>query len=236
MDEDEIAGIEHRIIPTTNQFNSINKTPDGFKSSLEGLSEREIRILVQDEFTPAGHGKHHALGENIQSGSGLASTTASTPDFPLKVHDGAIASMAAKNPLAPTMSLTNAEQLIRQTKVAATSGDLFMTGKSIEGIFHGKGSMSISDWAVGQAEKKAPATSRSKSEPRNLLSELHDENMLSSHKREMVKKILRLQRQKFKDNQARKSRKSNEFENSIYSFAQLAEFTKDEEGEGLLDE
>jgi hypothetical protein len=29
------------------------------------------------------------------------------------------------------MSLTTAEQLIRQTKVAAASGDLFMTGKGL---------------------------------------------------------------------------------------------------------
>ena len=128
MNEDEIAGIEHRIIPTTNQFNSINKTPDGFKSSLEGLSEREIRILVQDEFTPVGNSKHFPLEDNIHTGSGLASTTPSTPDLPIKVHDGVIASMAARVPLAPTMALNAAEQLIRQTKVAATSGDLFMTG------------------------------------------------------------------------------------------------------------
>jgi hypothetical protein len=29
------------------------------------------------------------------------------------------------------MSLTTAEQLIRQTKVAAASGDLFMTGRNL---------------------------------------------------------------------------------------------------------
>jgi hypothetical protein len=40
--------------------------------------------------------------------------------------------MAAKIPIAPAMSLTTAEQLIRQTKVAATSGDLFMTGKRFD--------------------------------------------------------------------------------------------------------
>jgi hypothetical protein len=38
--------------------------------------------------------------------------------------------MAAAIPIAPTMSLTTAEQLIRETKVAGTSGDLFMTGKN----------------------------------------------------------------------------------------------------------
>jgi hypothetical protein len=42
----------------------------------------------------------------------------------LKVHDGVV-----KIPIVPSMSLTTAEQLIRQTKVAAASGDLFMTGK-----------------------------------------------------------------------------------------------------------
>ena len=78
------------------------------------------------------------------------------------------------------------------------------------------------DWAVGQAEKKHSGTVRSKSEPRNILNDLHDENLLSGQKRDMVKKILRLQRQKFKDNQARKSRKSNEFENSIYGFPSMS--------------
>jgi len=60
--------------------------------------------------------------ETIQSGSGLPTTTA---DSPVKNHDGTMASMAAEIP----MSLTNAEQLIRQKKIAATSGDLFMTGR-----------------------------------------------------------------------------------------------------------
>ena len=110
------------------------QSTDEFKSSLEGLSEREVRILVQDEFTPMGNHKqdeHKAfvLEKNIQSGSGLPSTTASSPDGPLKVHDGAIGALAAKIPLAPTMSLETAEQLIRNSKVAATSGDLFLTGK-----------------------------------------------------------------------------------------------------------
>jgi len=51
--------------------------------------------------------------ETIQSGSGLPTTTADSP---------IIASMAAK--------ITNAEQLIRQKKLAATSGDIFMTGRN----------------------------------------------------------------------------------------------------------
>jgi len=56
--------------------------------------------------------------ETIQSGSGLPTTTA---DSPVKIQDGTI----AKIPI----SLTNTEQSIRQKKLAATSGDLFMTGR-----------------------------------------------------------------------------------------------------------
>jgi hypothetical protein len=103
---------------------------------MEGLSEREVRILVQDEFTPGSvmankhvQQKNFPIESNIESGAGLASKI-TTPEPPLKVHDGAIASMAARIPIAPTMNLTTAEQLIRQTKVAATSGDLFMTGRN----------------------------------------------------------------------------------------------------------
>ena len=221
---DELDAGEHRITSNNNRFHPTAKTPDDFKSSLEGLSEREVRILVQDEFTPMTshkHGDHQlfAMENNIQAGSGLASTTTSTPENPLKVHDGVIASMASKVPLAPMMSLNKAEQLIRETKVAATSGDLFFTAAD--------------DWAVGQNEKKQTGTVRSKSEPRNILNELNDENMLSGQKRDMVKKILRLQRQKFKDNQARKSRKSNEFENSIYGFSSIS---KNEDEQALLTE
>jgi hypothetical protein len=90
------------------------------------------------------------------------------------------------------------------------------------------------DWPIGQNETKHLAASRrSKSEPRNILDELHDENMLTEQKRQMVKKILRFQRQKFKDNQGRKSRKSNTFENSVYSFGQT---TKNDDGQALLNE
>jgi hypothetical protein len=71
-----------------------------------------------------GQHKKLPIQSTIQSGSGLP-----TSDGPMKVHDGTIASMAAAIPIAPTMNLTTAEQIIRQTKVAATSGDLFMTGK-----------------------------------------------------------------------------------------------------------
>jgi hypothetical protein len=80
-----------------------------------------------------GQKKNFPVETNIQTGSGLPSTTTgSTSNSPLKVHDGIIASMAAKIPIAPTINLTTAEQLIRQTKVAATSGDLFMTGRDFE--------------------------------------------------------------------------------------------------------
>ena len=110
--------------------------------------------------------------------------------------------MAAKIPIAPTMNLNDAEELIRQTKVAATSGDLFFT-----------------DWQVGQSEKYyRPTSIRSKSEPRNILADLYDQNILSEQKRELIKKNLKLQRQKFKDNQARKSRRDNEFEQPTYQF------------------
>ena len=59
--------------------------------------------------------------------------------------------------------------------------------------------------------------------------------MLSEQKRDIVKKILMLQRQKFKDNQARKSRKSNEFEQSTYSFSYLDQCLKDDDDDDLLD-
>jgi hypothetical protein len=100
---------------------------------LEGLTEHEVRILVQDQFTPMtsrqSHHKNLPIENNIQSGSGLPTTTSSSP---LKFHDSTLASLASKVPIAPTMNLTTAEQLIRQTKVAATSGDIFMTGRDLE--------------------------------------------------------------------------------------------------------
>ena len=88
------------------------------------------------------------------------------------------------------------------------------------------------DWAVGQKEGKHPTAVRSKSEPRHILTDLHDANMLSEQKRDLVKKILMLQRQKFKDNQARKSRVSNEFEHSVYNFSHI----KHDEQDALLHE
>ena len=93
------------------------------------------------------------------------------------------------------------------------------------------------DWAVGQKESKHPTAARSKSEPRYNLTDLADENILSEQKRDLVKKILMLQRQKFKDNQARKSRVSNEFEHSAYNFSQFNPSSKhDDEHDPLIHE
>jgi hypothetical protein len=63
--------------------------------------------------------KNLPVQTNIQSGSGLINASISTTESPLKI------------PIVPTMSLTTAEQLIKQTKAAAASGDLFMTGKNL---------------------------------------------------------------------------------------------------------
>ena len=51
----------------------------------------------------------------------------------------------------------------------------------------------------------------------------------------MIRKILRLQRQKFRDNQARKARNDNEFENSIYSLANANQTSKYDTGQLLCD-
>jgi hypothetical protein len=75
--------------------------------------------------------KNLPIQTNIQSGSGLVHVSISKTETPLKVRDETLASVAANIPIAPTMSLTTAEQLIRQTKVAAASGDLFMTGRNL---------------------------------------------------------------------------------------------------------
>ncbi|CAF0924460.1 unnamed protein product [Rotaria sordida] len=210
---DELNGIEHGITSPTHPSLKIS-TSDELKSSLEGLSERETRILVQDEFTPMvnkhGQQKNFPIETNIQSGSGLPYATTLISEGPLKSHDGV---------MAPTMSLTTAEQIMRQKKAAATSGDLFMT-----------------DWAIGQEEKQQIKPARSKSEPRNVLGELHDENILSEQKRLMIRKILMVQKQKFKDNQARKARQSNEFENSIYSFSHGNQTSKRDDEKTLFDD
>ncbi|UJR37230.1 hypothetical protein I4U23_029939 [Adineta vaga] len=227
LDQDEIDELDNgdHQVALSHQPVYDMKISDGFKSSLEGLSEREVRILVQDEFTPntnkpGQHKNRPDLEANIQFGSGLPGTTTSPPpDKPLRVHDGALAMMAANIPIAPTMSLTTAEQLIRETKVAGTSGDLFMT-----------------DWEVGPEDKKQSRPARSKSEPRNLLADLYDENMLSEQKRGMVKKILMLQRQKFRDNQARKTRKTNDLENSTYSFGCTNQSSKNDDAQPLFEE
>lgn len=128
-DIDELDGNNHQI--------TSSKSPDNFKPSIEGLSEREVRILVQDQFTPVAsrqsHHKNLPIIRNIQSGSGLPTTSsATTPECPTKLHDEAITSLATKVPIAPTVSLTTAEQLLKQTKVAAASGDIFMTGKDLK--------------------------------------------------------------------------------------------------------
>ena len=92
------------------------------------------------------------------------------------------------------------------------------------------------DWAVGQKESKHPTAARSKSEPRYNLTDLADENILSEQKRDLVKKILMLQRQKFKDNQARKATQNNEFENSTYAFGNKNSSLKNDEEQALFEE
>lgn len=117
------------------QIDELENVPSSPKPTFEGLSEREVRVLVQDQFTPVasrqGHRQKLPIENNIQSGSGLPST----PELPFNIHDGTLAAMAAKIPIAPTMNLTDAEELIRQTKVAATSGDLFYTGRRYSVLF-----------------------------------------------------------------------------------------------------
>ncbi len=75
--------------------------------------------------------KNLPVQNHIQSGSGLVNTSISTTENPLKVHDGVVGSVVTKIPIGPSMSLTTAEQLLKQTKVAAASGDLFMTGRNL---------------------------------------------------------------------------------------------------------
>ena len=74
--------------------------------------------------------KHVTVEENIQSGSGLPSTTRLKSEDPLKIHHSAAASTVAKTPMGPPLSLTTTEQLIQQTKATFRSGDLFMTGRN----------------------------------------------------------------------------------------------------------
>ena len=81
LDKDEIEQLhstEHRIASPSNQSLK-QQISDDYKSSLEGLSERETRILVPDEFTPAvtkpTHHKHYPMETNIQAGPGLPNTT-----------------------------------------------------------------------------------------------------------------------------------------------------------------
>ena len=129
-DIDELDSIDHRLT-SSDRTEYLAKTPDHLKKSLEGLSECEVRVLMQDEFIPATITNHHksTRSRKMPAGESNVSFAATASDGPLKLHDGALAAMAAKVPIAPTMNLTTADQLIRQTEVAATSGDLFMTGK-----------------------------------------------------------------------------------------------------------
>jgi hypothetical protein len=60
--------------------------------------------------------------------------------------------------------------------------------------------------------------------------------MLSEQKRDMIKKILLLQRQKFRDNQARKARQSHDFENSTYTFPHINQPSKNDDEQPLFDE
>ncbi|CAF3863342.1 unnamed protein product [Rotaria magnacalcarata] len=210
----ELDGNDHQIA-SSNTSESISKTPNDVK----GLSEREVRILVQDQFIPGTIAafkrvpqKKFPLESNIELGTGLASTA--TSQYPSKFHDGNISEMAGKIPIVSAMNLTTTEQLLRQSKIAGTSGDLFTT-----------------DWAVGQNGKKHPTSVRSKSEPRNLLVDMKDQYMLLEQKRNLVKKILMIQRQKFKDNVARKS---NKYENATYSFTHGNHSSPNEDDQALL--
>ncbi|CAF3905060.1 unnamed protein product, partial [Rotaria magnacalcarata] len=210
----ELDGNDHQIA-SSNTSESISKTPNDVKS----LSEREVRILVQDQFIPGTIAafkrvpqKKFPLESNIELGTGLASTA--TSQYPSKFHDGNISEMAGKIPIVSAMNLTTTEQLLRQSKIAGTSGDLFTT-----------------DWAVGQNGKKHPTSVRSKSEPRNLLVDMKDQYMLLEQKRNLVKKILMIQRQKFKDNVARKS---NKYENATYSFTHGNHSSPNEDDQALL--
>lgn len=109
---DELAGVDHRI--------ASSKNSDRIKPTIEGLSEREVRILVQDQFTPMtsrqGFHKNLPLESNIQVGSGLPTASPS----PQELHGSGTAG---------AMNLTVAEQLLRQKKIASASGDVFPTGK-----------------------------------------------------------------------------------------------------------
>jgi molecular chaperone GrpE (heat shock protein) len=61
------------------------------------------------------------------------------------------------------------------------------------------------DLSIGRKKHRSMSSGiRSKSEPRYSLAHLQDQNLLAEQKRDLLKKILQLQRQKFKDNQARK--------------------------------
>jgi hypothetical protein len=137
LDDDDIDrfdAIEHRRTSTIDSCHSITKAPDNFKSSLEGLSEREVRILVQDEFTPMVHQKcaesrGFHFESNIQSGAGLPNTTAIINDDHLQVPHNGIISSSLEHPMEHAMSSDEANQKIRQKKMTAANEDLFLTGE-----------------------------------------------------------------------------------------------------------
>lgn len=104
----------------------MTKSPENLKSSLEGLSEREVRILVQDEFIPImkhGEQKMCPIESNIQSGSGLVSLSPSSLEQGLKVADGHQTMNNATHGF-----IDNQEQIMRQAKISANNGDIYNTG------------------------------------------------------------------------------------------------------------
>ena len=105
------------------------------KSSLEGLSEHEVHVLVGSEFAPKTlmnnqqvQQKLISLESNIKTGSGLPNTTV-TSENPLKVHYNLNVATTNQVPMELSRNLPTAEQLMMQKKFAGASGDIFMTGR-----------------------------------------------------------------------------------------------------------
>lgn len=127
------------------------------KSSLEGLSERETRILAPDEFTPAQtkttQHKNFPMNANIQSGSGLPNTTLGFEN-PVKSHDGMGGFMAQAT------GLTTAEQIMRNSKALGAGGDVFMTGKWFF-FFNGKDNCMILYFRLDSWTRRKTTSERS---------------------------------------------------------------------------
>ncbi|CAF0778856.1 unnamed protein product [Didymodactylos carnosus] len=204
-DLDELESTRGRIM-STNRFQRHSMamaggettTPDDFKSSIEGLSEREVRILVQDEFIP--NTKSSTMQTNVDSGAGVPhfkQTLAETSTI-------ATAALASSVPIAPRLKADDAQQLVKETSVAAMSGDLFMK-----------------EWAWERQHNKNPDTADA------LLSNLNENDGLNKQKREIVKKILMIQRKKFKDSQFKKKK---DLDSSTYSLG----YHKDNDDEEKL--